>query len=162
VQLLPVCVLVLRKFVSVTPSLIRYRQKNQQLYNRLYFGRITPVTKAFVSHVEWCCRDIETTAKFFQSLFDWQFKPFGNNYLLCNPAQGPAVGLLRTATATPGDSCLVFVTVDNIEKYSQQAATLGGSVYVEKTAIPDYGWYAQIKEPQGNIVGMFEGLEARG
>lgn len=118
--------------------------------------------EAFVSHVEWCCRDIETTAEFFQVLFGWQFKPFGNNYLLSNPAQGPAVGLLRSATATPGDACLVFVSVTSIEEYLQRTTALGGGVHVEKTAIPDYGWYAQIKEPQGNIVGLFEKLKDQG
>ncbi|MGD8940874.1 MAG: VOC family protein [Gammaproteobacteria bacterium] len=111
----------------------------------------------FISHVEWCCGNIEKTAAFFQALFGWQFKPFGNNYLLCTLEQGPAVGLLRSErAATQGDACPVFVTVDNIDSQLKQATALGGNVHVEKTAIPDYGWYAQIKEPEGNIVGLFE------
>lgn len=115
--------------------------------------------KAFVSHVEWCCRDIEKTAAFLRGLFGWEFKPFANNYLLCTPAQGPAVGLLRAERMTQGDNCLVFVTVNDIDGYLSRATTLGGQVHVAKTAIPDYGWYAQIKDADGNIVGLFETLK---
>ncbi|WP_455212867.1 VOC family protein [Kaarinaea lacus] len=116
------------------------------------------MTNVYVSHVEWCCRDIEKTAAFFRALFAWQFKPSGNNYLLCSPERGPAVGLLRSEQTTQGNNCLVFVTVDNIENYLQRASDLGGQVFVEKTAIPDYGWYAQIKDLEGNIVGLFESM----
>lgn len=115
------------------------------------------MTEAYVSHVEWGCRDIETTAEFFQALFGWQFKPFGNNYLLCNPEQGPALGLLRSPSERH-ESCQVFVTVDDIDMQLQRAIALGGHTHVAKTLIPDYGWYAQIKEPQGNIVGLFEAM----
>ena len=110
----------------------------------------------FVSHVEWCCRDMEKTAVFFQNLFGWVFKPFGNNYLLCNPGQGPAVGLLRSERSTQGNACLVFIQVASINHCCEQVTALGGSVHVEKTAIVDNGWYAQIKDPEGNIVGLFE------
>lgn len=110
----------------------------------------------FISHVEWHCRDLEKTAEFFQGLFAWQFKPFGNNYLLCQPEQGPAVGLLRTERPKRMEMCQVFVTVDSIKNHLQRAAALGGSVHVEKTAIPDYGWYAQIKDGEGHLVGLFE------
>ena len=120
------------------------------------------MAKPYVSHVEWCCRDIEKTAAFLHALFEWQFKPFGNNYLLCNPESGPAIGLLRAEHAGAGtsqiDPCLVFVTVTSIDDCLQRAAALGGSVFVEKTAIPDYGWYAQLKDVQGNTVGLFETL----
>jgi predicted enzyme related to lactoylglutathione lyase len=124
----------------------------------LIFRRVISVSEPFVSHVEWCCRDTEKTAEFFQELFGWQFNPFGNNYLLSSPQEGPAVGLLRSVTAIPGDNCLVFITVDSIDQHMQHAIALGGNEHVAKTAIPNYGWYAQIKEPQGNIVGLFEAL----
>ena len=114
------------------------------------------MSNAFVSHVEWCCQDIEQTATFFQALFGWEFKAFGNNYLLYSPARGPAVGLLRSERMIAGENCLVFVTVDNIESHLQHATAIGGKVHVKKTAIPKYGWYAQVKDPEGNIVGLFE------
>jgi len=115
--------------------------------------------KAFVSHVEWCCRDIEKIAAFLQALFAWEFKPFGNNYLLCTPDRGPAVGLLRSDSANQGNNCLVFVTVNDIETVLQQATSLGAKVHVGKTAIPQYGWYAQIRDGDGNTVGLFEDLK---
>jgi len=114
------------------------------------------MAQAHVSHVEWCCKDIETTAAFLQTLFGWEFKAFGNNYLLSNPDKGPVVGLLRSEKALQGDNCLAFVAVDDIETKLKQTESLGGRVHVAKTAIPDYGWYAQLKDPLGNIVGLFE------
>jgi len=119
------------------------------------------LNKPYISHVEWCCQDIEAAAEFFQTLFGWQFKPFGNSYLLWEPETGAAVGLLRTAQPAQTADCRVFVSVDSIDDYLQRAMSLGGSVYVVKTAIPDYGWYAQIKDTQGNIIGLFESLRTR-
>ena len=113
----------------------------------------------YVSHVEWSCRNVDSCAEFFEKLFGWEFKPFGNNYLLCAPTTGPAIGLLRTDKTIQGTNCLVFVTVGNIETTLVRAQELGGSVFVEKSEIPDYGWYAQLKDLEGNIVGLFESLD---
>jgi predicted enzyme related to lactoylglutathione lyase len=113
----------------------------------------------YISHVEWCCLDVERCAEFFHELFGWNFKPFGNNYLLCTPKSGPAIGLLRRGQIIQGENCLVFVTVESIETTLQRAKTLGGDVLVEKTRIPDYGWYAQLRDLEGNIVGLFEKLD---
>lgn len=115
-------------------------------------------TAAFVSHVEWPCRDLTCAQEFFQRLFGWEFKAFGNNYLLCDNTAGPAIGLLRQEEVTPARPCTVFVKVDSINESVQTAIGLGGTLAVVKTAIPGYGWYAQLTDLDGNLVGLFEAL----
>ena len=53
----------------------------------------------------------------------------------------------------------VYVEVDEIEPYLEKVGELGGDVAVPKTEIPNQGWFAHIKDPDGNIFGLFQGGE---
>ncbi len=61
----------------------------------------------------------------------------------------------------PGESPAVYVDVDEIEPYLQKVKVLGGGVAVPKTEIPTLGWYAHLTDPDGNIIGLFQGIENR-
>ena len=111
-----------------------------------------------VSHVEWCCSDVQTSAQFLNALFGWQFSAFGNNYLLFTPESGPAIGLIHRDPVPRGENCLVFIEVSSIDSYQAQAQALGGTVAVARTAIKNYGWYAQFNDPDANRIGLFEPL----
>jgi predicted enzyme related to lactoylglutathione lyase len=148
--------------------IIHYRRtlenslRNSDTYVRCYkgIGNIDAMSKTpLVSHVEWCCRDLQRAAAFFNRLFGWEFQRFSEHYLLHTPPSGVAVGLMEKSTFTPGDGCLVFVQVDRIEPTLEHAVALQGEVAVCKTEIPGYGWYAQLKDPDGNIVGLFETIK---
>jgi predicted enzyme related to lactoylglutathione lyase len=43
-----------------------------------------------------------------------------------------------------------------VEEYSKKVAALGGQILVQKTEIPDMGWFAVAKDPEGNTFGIFE------
>ncbi|MDH5324403.1 MAG: hypothetical protein OEZ68_04180 [Gammaproteobacteria bacterium] len=116
----------------------------------------------FVSHVEWRCTDLQKTASFFQALFGWHFDTFGDNYMLYTPGQGTCVGLLQTERVAPGNDCLVFIQVPSIATSLRQALDLDSKVLVPKKSIPNYGWYAQISDPDQNPVGLFEPLNPNG
>jgi predicted enzyme related to lactoylglutathione lyase len=110
----------------------------------------------FISHVEWFCRDLERGERFLRELFGWHFQRFSQHYFLYTPEKGPAVGLMQREDFQPGNGCLVFIQVENIETYLEKAQGLDGGIAVGKTQIPDYGWYAQLTDPDGNIVGLYE------
>lgn len=109
-----------------------------------------------VSHIEWRCTDLDKTREFLTQLFSWRFLPFGNNYYLYTPAQGTCVGLIKADQVVPGNNCLVFIEVDSIATYLNKALEQNSQVVVPRKEIVDYGWYAQISDPDGNIIGLFE------
>ena len=54
---------------------------------------------------------------------------------------------------------MVYVEVEEINLYLEKVLNLGGSVAIPKTEIPTLGWFAHVKDPDGNIVGLFQGME---
>ncbi|MGA9751403.1 MAG: VOC family protein [Acidobacteriota bacterium] len=109
-----------------------------------------------VCHVEWSCTDLERTKAFLWGLFGWEFEPFGEDYLLFTAPEGPDVGIQRVAEVGPGDSPTVYVEVPSVATCSQQAEELGGEVVTPKAEIPGVGWFSRVKDPDGNVIGLFE------
>ena len=110
---------------------------------------------AFV-YLEWACTDLERAKTFYGGLFDWGFKPMGEDYLEIRPPEGLTAGLEKVEKVKPGKSPVVYVEVDEIEPYQEKAAALGGGVAVPKTEIQGIGWYALLTDPDGSIVGLFQ------
>jgi predicted enzyme related to lactoylglutathione lyase len=112
-------------------------------------------------HIEWLSTDLERTKTFLSGLFGWQFKPWGSEYLVFSPPKGPGGGIMKAKEVHSGESPSVYVEVDEIEPYLEKAKQFGGDVGVGKTEIPGAGWFAHLIDPDGNIVGVFEGRKAK-
>ncbi len=115
------------------------------------------MTRHAFCHIEWSSTDLERTKGFFSGLFGWKFQPLGGDYLTFDPPEGPGGGIMKVDEVHPGESPSVYIEVGEIEPYLQRARELGGSVAVPKTEIPNVGWFAHLKDPDGNIVGLFQG-----
>jgi predicted enzyme related to lactoylglutathione lyase len=113
------------------------------------------MTKNAICHVEFASTDLERTKAFLWGLFGWEFQPFGANYLLFSKSGPVGGGIWRVPEVTPGNSPTVYVEVEAIEPCLEQAPELGGAVVAEKREIPDFGWYAHIADPDGNVIGLF-------
>lgn len=109
-----------------------------------------------IAHVEIPSSDLNQTNNFFTKVFGWEFKPFGNGYMLFNNHKGIMVGIRQVEKVNSGDSTVFHITVSNIEEVLKKAKANGGSTFKEKTVIPAMGWYALLKDPQGNIIGLFQ------
>lgn len=114
------------------------------------------MTKHMICHIEWSSTNLEHTKNFLNGLFDWEIKPFGEDYLLFKPQTGVGGGIMKVDKVKPGESPLIYILVDEIEPYYEKAKKLGGAVVVKKTEIPTVGWYAHLTDPDGNIVGLLE------
>ena len=66
---------------------------------------------------------------------------------------------MKVDKVEPGASLTVYVEVEEIEPYLENARALGGDVIVGKTQIPKAGWFAHLSDPDGNIVGLFQELK---
>lgn len=112
-----------------------------------------------VSHVEWHVSDVDRSATFFSELFGWRFERFSRHYRLYAPANGVRVGLMEVSEVPRCEAAQAHVQVGNIDTCLKRAGRLGGREVTPRTEIPDYGWYAHIADPDGNLVGLFQAMQ---
>lgn len=110
-------------------------------------------------HIEWSTTDLERTKNLLSNLFGWAFKPWGKEYMVFSTPEGVGGGIMKVEKVEPGASPSVYVDVDSIERYLEKAKELGAEIAVPKTPIPGVGWYAHIKDLDGNIYGIVQGEE---
>ena len=111
--------------------------------------------------MEWYVTDLERSAGFYSELFGWRFESFSRHYRLYTPANGVCVGLMEVSVVPRCEAALVHVQVDDIDALIFRARGLGGLEATPKTEIQDYGWYAHITDPDGNLVGLFQTTRTR-
>ena len=114
------------------------------------------MAKNCICHIEWESTDLERTKTFFSGLFGWEFKPWGEQYMVFKTPSGVDGGIMKVDEAHPGTTPAVYVEVDDIEPYLELAPSLGGEVMQGKTEIPKVGWFALVKDPDGGIVGLVQ------
>jgi hypothetical protein len=109
-----------------------------------------------ISHIEIPSSDLVQTKDFFNKVFGWEFKPFGNGYMLFNNHKGIMVGIRQVHKVNSGDTTVFHINVTDIDSTLNIIKSNGGSIFKEKSIIPAMGWYALFKDPQGNIIGLYQ------
>lgn len=109
-----------------------------------------------ISHIEIPSTNLDTTKDFFNKLLGWEFKAFGNGYLLYNNHKGIMVGLRKVDRIGKGDNTVFHISVENIDEILTKCVELGGSLKRGKTIIPAMGWYALFFDPDGNTIGLYQ------
>jgi uncharacterized protein len=110
-----------------------------------------------LAHAEIPSTNLDRSKEFFSKLFGWEFKAFGNGYLLYNTHKGFTLGLRKSDSIAKGDTTIFHIRVNALEEYMNKAKELGGDIFRGKTIIPVMGAYALIKDPDGNIIGLYQG-----
>ncbi|MEE9223256.1 MAG: VOC family protein [Thermoplasmata archaeon] len=116
------------------------------------------MTKDAFCHIEWSTTDLEKTSELLSGLFGWKFESWGEEYMIYTTPKGIGGGIMKVDRVEPGKSPSVYVDVDEIEPYLQKAQELGAEIDVPKTEIPEVGWYAHIKDSDGNVYGIVQGF----
>jgi uncharacterized protein len=114
------------------------------------------MTSPLISHIEIPSTDLDKSKDFYEKLFNWDFKPFGNGYLLFNDHKGIMVGLRKVDAVAKGENTVFHVNTENIDACLEKCLKLGGSVKRRKTVIPAMGWFALLFDIDGNTIGLFE------
>ncbi len=111
----------------------------------------------FIAHVEIPTTNIEKCSEFYNKLFGWEFKPFGNGYLLYNTHKSFTIGIRKADKVNKGgDNTIFHVRVDDITETLTKATNLGGHIFRGKTTIPAMGYYALITDLDGNTIGLYQ------
>ncbi|HEX9740925.1 MAG TPA: VOC family protein [Ignavibacteriaceae bacterium] len=109
-----------------------------------------------ISHIEIPSTNIDKAKDFYSKLFGWDFKPFGNGYLLFNNHKGIMVGIRKAERIVKGDNTVFHINVESIDEMLKKSVELEGSIKRGKTVIPAMGWYALFFDPDGNTIGLYQ------
>lgn len=118
-------------------------------------------------HFEIHANDPERAIAFYEAMFGWTFTKWDGPwpYWLVDTGSGMGIngGLLPRQGPQPveGQAVNAFVITVNVASCDQameDAVTHGGSLALEKVEIPGMGWLGYVKDPEGNILGVMQGL----
>jgi predicted enzyme related to lactoylglutathione lyase len=119
-----------------------------------------------VVHFEIPFDDGDRARAFYREAFGWELQSMPEmGYTLVstgpNGEQGPSEpgfingGMLhRTDSPSPGP--VLVVDVDGIDKALARIGELGGTVLVPRQPVGDMGFSAYVRDPEGNVVGLWE------
>jgi uncharacterized protein len=119
-----------------------------------------------VVHFEIPADDPERAVKFYRELFGWEIKQMGGpmDYWLVETVptdgegmptrQGVNGGLMRRMM--PGQTPVNYIAVDDVDEFARKAQQLGAKSIMPKTPVPGMGWFAQLKDPEGNVFAIWQ------
>jgi predicted enzyme related to lactoylglutathione lyase len=122
-----------------------------------------------VVHFEIPADDIDRAKDFYGSVFGWQLQTMqmeGGEYTIAMttpideqsqvPTEPGAIngGMMRREEHTP--SPVITIGVDAIDDALQKIASRGGATVTPRTPIPGMGAFAYFKDPEGNLMGLWE------
>ena len=120
-----------------------------------------------VVHFEIPADDVSRAKEFYGSIFGWQVTtmeemdytiamttPVDEKTQMPTEPGGINGGMMKRSADTP--SPVLTIGVDSIDGSLKQIEASGGSVVQQRTEIPDMGAFAYFKDPEGNVLGLWE------
>jgi predicted enzyme related to lactoylglutathione lyase len=123
-----------------------------------------------VVHFEIPADDVERAKSFYGSVFGWELHTMqmeGGEYTSVKttpvdeqtqlPTEPGAIngGMYQRSEQAPSTP-VITIDVDAIDDALKQIEDKGGSTVTPRTPIPGMGAFAYFKDPEGNVVGLFE------
>ena len=112
-----------------------------------------------ITHVDIPVSDMERATAFYSALFGWEIAevPGFEGYPMWqapNKINGGGLAPRGDGFTQPRS----YVEVDSIDDTLAKAREGGGTVVMEKTPISETSWWAIFTDPDGNTVGLYEGV----
>jgi predicted enzyme related to lactoylglutathione lyase len=107
----------------------------------------------------------QRAANFYQSVFDWQITkwegPAEYWLITTGPKTEPGIdgAILPRMQPINGDSVIAYVCTIDVPSVDDAIAKItktGGTIALEKMAVPHVGWLAYAKDTEGNIFGVLQ------
>ena len=112
--------------------------------------------------------DMERAKKFYTNIFGWDIQETDySDYQLATtvetdendiPKETGAINGALYVRGTPEEYPEITIEVASIDDYLKKIEASGGSVTTEKTPIHNMGFYAEFRDTEKNVVGLFQGI----
>jgi uncharacterized protein len=123
-----------------------------------------------VVHFEIPADDVDRAKEFYGSIFGWQLQtmsmgegdytivmttPIDEQSQLPTEPGGINGGMMERSEGTPS-SPVITIDVEEIDQALKEIEAQGGSTVTPRTPIPGMGAFAYFKDPEGNVMGLWE------
>jgi predicted enzyme related to lactoylglutathione lyase len=115
-----------------------------------------------VVHFEIPTDNPEKCMDFYSKIFGWKFNRFGEEqYWLVDagPKEEYGIGGAIMKKNHPDQPLTNAINVESINETAEEIKKHGCELVVPKTEIPNMGWFAYFKDPDNNIMGLWENLK---
>jgi len=114
--------------------------------------------KRTIAHFEIPANDVQKLSGFYQGLFGWKLeKTPGMDYWLIKTGEGEEeLGGGMMPRMDPSQGIVDYFDVESVDKASEKLIALGGQVLMGKQAVPQMGWFAVCRDPEGNAFGLWQ------
>jgi uncharacterized protein len=123
-----------------------------------------------VSHFEIPFDDEERASRFYSQVFGWDINAIPEmNYVMAGTTECDENKMPKTPGAINGglykrddklsNNPVVVITVPNLDNHIMILEGAGGKIVFPKVKVGDMGYYAQFKDTEGNIVGIWESIK---
>jgi len=118
-----------------------------------------------VVHFEIPYDDGDRARAFYREAFGWDLQSWGEGeYTLVTTGPTGDSGATEPGFVNGGmmqreapfGSPVVVIGVEDVDASLAQVERLGGSTVVARTPVGEMGWAAYFKDPEGNLMGMFQ------
>jgi uncharacterized protein len=121
-----------------------------------------------VVHFEIPVDDLERAKGFYSSVFGWQLQtmPDMDDYTIAmttdvdqqtqSPTQPGAINGALMKRSADAPAPVLTVEVDSVDTALKQIEAEGGSTLRPRTEIPGMGAFGYFRDPEGNVVGLWE------
>ncbi len=115
-----------------------------------------------IVHFELPFDDADRANKFYGDVFGWKSSNWDGpeEYYLQDTGgndepYGIGGALIARGSAVNAGGTLVVIGVDDLDAYVAKVSAAGCEIVTPRTAVPGVGWFANFRDTEGNVVGMF-------
>ena len=128
-----------------------------------------------VIHFEIPYDDRKRANRFYSETFGWELQNLPmegveGGYTIARTAETDENHMIKEPGAINGGmymrgqenvptSPVITIGVDSIDSHLEKVKTAGGDVVLPKGEVPDMGYYAYVKDTEGNVIGLWENLK---
>ncbi len=109
-----------------------------------------------VVHFEIGGKDTTRSKDFYSKLFGWKIEQSGAAQMVSAASDIGIGGHLSSLGHEPHNYVTIYVLADDIPAMIKKAESLGGSVVIPETEVPDMGHFAWIKDIDKNTIGLWK------
>ncbi len=128
-------------------------------------NRANRAAPAPVVHFEIGCQSLEKTRAFYGNVFGWEYMSGMPNMAMVSNLGGHVEkktdgigGHISALGHPPHQYVLFYILVDDIEATLADIESQGGSTLIPKQEVPQMGWFAWFKDPEGNVLGLWKAM----
>jgi hypothetical protein len=108
--------------------------------------------------------NLKRASAFYKKAFGWRIDKWNGSFGVVTaledknwvPKEKGAINGEMYRRESKDDRALVVVQVSSIARTLDKLKKAGGKVVSEKEAYGDWGWYTRVKDPEGNLFGLWE------